>query len=77
MAKTEPKPTTQTPTPTPTPAPSLLQQIDQLKETLKSVIRDLTGLGDAVKLAEKQQRLTEKEVESARQTLEKLKQVTI
>jgi DNA polymerase III sliding clamp (beta) subunit (PCNA family) len=56
---------------------SLIDQIDQIKDTLKNVVRDLNGLVDAVKQAEKDQRASEKEVEAARATLKKLQQVSI
>jgi hypothetical protein len=71
--------TTTTPT---TSAPkaqesSLLEQIEQVKESAKNLVRDLTGLTDAVKLAEKDKRANEKELENARSVLKKLQQVTI
>jgi DNA polymerase III sliding clamp (beta) subunit (PCNA family) len=61
----------------PSPIPSLIDQVEQIKETLKNVIRDLTTLVDSVKLAEKEKRASEKEVEAARATLKKLQQVTL
>jgi hypothetical protein len=63
--------------PKPESPPSLMDQIETIKETLKNALHDLTGLVETVKLAEKNQRSTEKEVESARATLKKLQQVTI
>ena len=68
--------TTTKPAETVTP-PTLIDQIELIKESVKNVARDLNGLIEAVKLAEKQQRTTEREVESARATLKKLQQVTI
>ncbi len=63
---------------TETTAPvSLTDQIEQIKEAVRNVTRDLNSLIDAVKAQEKQQRATEREVESARATLKKLQQVTI
>ena len=59
------------------PTTSLIDQVEQIKDKLKNVIRDLTGVIDAVKLTEKEQRASEKEVEAARTTLKKLQQVTI
>jgi hypothetical protein len=56
---------------------SLIDQVEQIKETLKNVVRDLSGLVDAVKQAEKDKRATEKEVEIARTVLKKLQQVSI
>jgi hypothetical protein len=82
--KTEmPKTTSTTPKPEPpkpaepSPTTSLIDQVEQVKETLKNVIRDLTAVIDAVKLAEKEKRASEKEVESVRSTLKKLQQVTL
>ena len=82
--KTEmPKTTSTTPKPEPpkpaepSPTTSLIDQVEQVKETLKNVIRDLTAVIDAVKLAEKEKRASEKEVESVRATLKKLQQVTL
>ena len=60
-----------------TTTPSLTDQIEAIKESVKNVGRDLNNLIDAVKAQEKQQRATEREVESARTTLKKLQQVTI
>jgi len=57
--------------------PALIDHVEKIKDTLKTVIRDLNELVDAVKLAEKEQRATEKEVESARATLKKLQQVSL
>ena len=69
------KPTTK---PVETPiAPSITDQIEQIKETMKNVGRDLNNLIDAVKAQEKQQRANEREMESARATLKKLQQVSI
>jgi hypothetical protein len=57
--------------------PTLIDQIELIKESVRNVGRDLNNLIEAVKTAEKQQRATEREVESARATLKKLQQVTI
>ena len=61
----------------PAAKPSLIDQVETIKDALKNVIRDLTGLVDAVKLAEKENRASEKEVEAARATLKKLQQVSL
>ncbi len=62
----------------PKPAePSLLDQIEQVKESAKNLVRDLTGLTDAVKLAEREKRANEKEVETARAVLKKLQAVSL
>ena len=59
------------------PITSLVDQAEQIKETLRNVIRDLNGLVDSVRLAEKEKRANEKEIEAARSVLKKLQQVTI
>lgn len=61
----------------PEESPSLIDQLDTIKDTLKNAARDLNRLADSVKQAEKQQRASEKEVETARATLKKIQQVTI
>ena len=72
-----PKATTKPEAPKPAVSPSLIDQVETIKETLKTVIRDLTTLADSAKQSEKEQRASEKEVEAARATLKKLQQVTI
>jgi DNA polymerase III sliding clamp (beta) subunit (PCNA family) len=74
MARTAAKP--EAPKPAVQP-PSLIDQVEQIKDTLKNVVRDLNLVVDAVKAVEKDQRVSEKEVEAARATLRKLQQVTI
>ena len=69
--------TTTTPPATKSPESSLLNQIESVKESAKNLVRDLTGLSDAVKQAEKDKRANEKELENARSVLKKLQQVTI
>jgi DNA polymerase III sliding clamp (beta) subunit (PCNA family) len=56
---------------------SLIDQIEQVKESAKNLVRDLTGLTDVVKQAEKDKRANEKELENARSVLKKLQQVQI
>jgi hypothetical protein len=58
------------------PVKPLVDQVEGIKDNLKGVIRDLSTVVDGLKQAEKDQRATEKEVESARATLKKLQQVT-
>ena len=58
-------------------SPSLLDQIEQVKESAKTLVRDLNNLTDAVKQQEKDKRASEKELENARAVLKKLQQVTI
>ncbi len=56
---------------------SLVEHIDQIKENLKAVLRDLNEVSDALKLAEKEKRTTEKEIESVRNKLLQIQRVTI
>ena len=73
MVKSPAKPETEKPA----PSISLLEQIEQVKESAKNLVRDLTSLTDGVKQAEKDKRANEKELENARAVLKKLQQVTI
>jgi DNA polymerase III sliding clamp (beta) subunit (PCNA family) len=63
--------------PAKSPEVSLLDQIEQVKESAKNLVRDLNGLTDAVKQADRDRRASEKEVETARAVLKKLQQVQI
>ena len=74
MARTAAKP--EAPKPAVQP-PSLIDLVEQIKDTLKNVVRDLNLVVDAVKAVEKDQRVSEKEVEVARATLRKLQQVSL
>jgi DNA polymerase III sliding clamp (beta) subunit (PCNA family) len=69
--------TVKTEAPKPEPSTSLLDQIEQVKESAKNLVRDLTSLSDGVKQAEKDKRANEKELENARAVLKKLQQVQI
>lgn len=71
MAKTTTK------TETAQPESSLLDLVEQIKSSAKSLVRDLNGLTDKVKQLEKDQRNNERELENARAVLKKLQQVTI
>ena len=71
-AKTEPpKPAA------PSSTSSLIGQVEKVKETLKTVIQDLSTVISSVKLAEKKKRGTEKEVETIRKQLRRIQNVTI
>ena len=61
----------------PEPETSLLTLIEQVKESAKNLVRDLNGLTDVVKQADKDRRANEKELENARAVLKKLQQVQI
>lgn len=73
-----PRASTKSVTPKPvTTQLTLIDQVEQIKETLKTAIRDLTTLAESAKQAEKDKRASEKEVEAARATLKKLQQVSL
>ncbi len=55
----------------------LIEQVEQIKENLKNVIRDLTNVTDSVKAAEKDKRATDKEIEAVRTKLRQIQNVTI
>ncbi len=56
---------------------SLVEHVEQIKENLKNVIRDLNGLIDTVKLADKERRSSEKEIETIRTKLRQIQSVAI
>ena len=56
---------------------SLVDHVEQIKENLKSVIRDLSTVVDAVKTAEKEKRTTDKEIDAIRTKLRQIQKVTI
>ena len=56
---------------------SLVDHVEQIKENLKNVIRDLTTVVDAVKTAEKEKRTTDKEIDAIRTKLRQIQKVTI
>jgi DNA polymerase III sliding clamp (beta) subunit (PCNA family) len=56
---------------------SLVDHVEQIKENLKTVIRDLTTVIDAVKVAEKEKRTSDKEIDAIRSKLRQIQNVTI
>jgi DNA polymerase III sliding clamp (beta) subunit (PCNA family) len=56
---------------------SLVDHVEQIKENLKNVIRDLTTVIDAVKVAEKEKRTSDKEIDAIRTKLRQIQNVTI
>jgi len=56
---------------------SLVDQVDQIKDSLRSAIRDLSTIVDAVKANEREKRTTEKEIEAIRAKLRQIQNVTI
>ena len=56
---------------------SLVDHVEQIKDNLKNVIRDLTILIDAVKAAEKEKRTSDKEIDAIRSKLRQIQSVSI
>ena len=56
---------------------SLVEQVDQIKDSLRNVIRDLSTIIDTVKAAEKEKRATDKEIEAVRTKLRQIQNVSI
>ena len=56
---------------------SLVDHVEQIKENLKNVIRDLSTVVDAVKTAEKEKRTSDKEIDAIRTKLRQIQNVTI
>jgi DNA polymerase III sliding clamp (beta) subunit (PCNA family) len=56
---------------------SIVDHVEQIKENLKNVIRDLNTVVDSLKQAEKEKRSSEREVESIRTKLRQIQNVTI
>ena len=73
---TETNPTEATPS-TESGVKSLVQHIEQIKESLKGVIRDMNDLLDFVKKAEKEKKTSDKEIEAVREKLREIQSVKI
>ena len=58
-------------------AKSLVDHVEHIKENLKSVIRDLSTVVDAVKAAEKEKRTSDKEIDAIRSKLRQIQSVSI
>ena len=56
---------------------SLVEHVEQIKENLKGAIRDLNNVIDTVKLAEKERKSSEKEIEAVRTKLRQIQSVAI
>jgi len=56
---------------------SLVDQVDQIKDSLRSAIRELSTIVDTVKANEREKRTTEKEIEAIRTKLRQIQNVTI
>ena len=71
--------TTAAPTTEPQDSPLklLLQQIENIRTSLKTVVGELNTTLDVVKKADKEKRLADKEVESIREKVREIQSVTI
>ena len=56
---------------------SLVEHVEQIKENLKTVIRDLNNVIDIVKLADKEKRTNDKEIDAIRTKLRQIQSVSI
>jgi len=56
---------------------SLVDQVESIKDGLRGIIRDLSGVADTVKQAEKEKKVTDKEIEAVRAKLRQIQNVTI
>ena len=74
---TTPTPATVQPPETESAISKLIIQVDLIKDSLKNAVRDLNAVGDLLKLAEKEKKTTDKEIEIVRSKLRKIQTVTI
>ena len=56
---------------------SLVDHVEQIKDNLKNVIRDLSAVIDAAKAAEKEKRTSDKEIDAIRSKLRQIQSVSI
>ena len=56
---------------------SLVEHVEQIKDDLKTVIRNLSTVIDAVKAAEKEKRTNDKDIDAIRSKLRQIQNVTI
>ena len=54
-----------------------MQQIDKIKDGLKAVLHDINELLSSLKTAEREQKASDKEIESVREKLREIQSVTI
>jgi len=55
----------------------LLEQVDKIKDALKTASNDLTAVTGRLKVIDKEKRTTQKEVEGIRKQLRRIQTVTI
>ena len=56
---------------------SLVEHVEQIKDSLKGIVRELNTVIDTVKLAEKERKSSEKEIEAIRSKLRQIQSVAI
>ena len=56
---------------------SIVDHVEKIKEDLKQAIRDLSMLSDTIKLAEKEKRTSEKEIDAIRTKLRQIQNFAI
>jgi len=69
---TETQPATET-----SPVKAVIQHIENIKETLKGVLKEFAEVMDGLKVIEKEKRATDKEIESVREKLREIQSVRI
>ena len=69
---------TATATPTETsPVKAVIQHVENIKETLKGVLKEFAEVMDGLKVIEKEKRASDKEMESVREKLREIQAVRI
>jgi hypothetical protein len=56
---------------------SLVEHVEQIKENLKGIFRDLNSMIDTVKAADKERKSSEKEIEAVRSKFRQIQSVAI
>lgn len=54
-----------------------IEQVDKIRESFKSMLQGFTDVNNALKLAEKEKKATEKEVETVRASVRRIQNVII
>jgi septal ring factor EnvC (AmiA/AmiB activator) len=75
--ETTPHPTEPQPTTEPSPVKAVIEHIEQIKETLKGVLKEFAEVLDGLKVIEKEKRATDKEIASVRDKLREIQSVRI
>ena len=74
---TETNPTETQPSTETSPVKAVIQHVENIKETLKGVLREFAEVMDGLKVIEKEKRATDKEIESVREKLREIQSVRI